>query len=88
MLVKDGLAKIKFDENAAVINCDDKLPREHVSFGPVGVNCVKVASTKIVSLAPVATLINKQHSPRASQGAHWAQNKSEKNVCKKATKFG
>lgn len=48
---KDG-STIKFDENAAVIIGDDKLPRATRIFGPVPRELRDLGYSKIVSLAP------------------------------------
>ena len=48
---KDG-SYIKFDENAAVINKDDKTPRGTRIFGPVARELREKQFMKIVSLAP------------------------------------
>jgi large subunit ribosomal protein L14 len=48
---KDG-STIKFDDNAAVIIGDDKLPRATRIFGPVPRELRERGFTKIVSLAP------------------------------------
>lgn len=48
---KDG-SSIKFDDNAAVIIGEDKLPRGTRIFGPVPRELRELGYTKIVSLAP------------------------------------
>ena len=48
---KDG-STIKFDDNAAVIIGDDKLPRGTRIFGPVPRELRDRGFTKIISLAP------------------------------------
>jgi large subunit ribosomal protein L14 len=48
---KDG-STIKFDDNAAIIIGDDKLPRGTRIFGPVPRELRDQGYTKIVSLAP------------------------------------
>jgi large subunit ribosomal protein L14 len=48
---KDG-STIKFDDNAAVIIGDDKLPRATRIFGPVPRELRDLGYAKIVSLAP------------------------------------
>lgn len=48
---KDG-STIKFDDNAAVIVGDDKLPRATRIFGPVPRELRDLGYAKIVSLAP------------------------------------
>ena len=48
---KDG-STIKFDDNAAVIIGDDKLPRGTRIFGPVPRELRDLGYAKIVSLAP------------------------------------
>ncbi len=48
---KDG-STIKFDENAAVIIGDDKLPRGTRIFGPVPRELRERGYSKIISLAP------------------------------------
>ena len=48
---KDG-STIKFDDNAAVIIGDDKLPRATRIFGPVPRELRDKGYTKIISLAP------------------------------------
>ncbi len=48
---KDG-STIKFDENAAVIIGDDKLPRGTRIFGPVPRELRDLGYGKIISLAP------------------------------------
>lgn len=48
---KDG-STIKFDENAAVILGDDKLPRATRIFGPVPRELREAGYSKIISLAP------------------------------------
>jgi large subunit ribosomal protein L14 len=48
---KDG-SSIKFDENAAVIIGDDKLPRGTRIFGPVPRELREKGYMKIISLAP------------------------------------
>ncbi len=48
---KDG-STIKFDDNAAVIIGDDKLPRGTRIFGPVPRELRDLGYSKIVSLAP------------------------------------
>ncbi|HJQ07914.1 MAG TPA: 50S ribosomal protein L14 [Candidatus Saccharimonadales bacterium] len=48
---KDG-STIKFDDNAAVIIGDDKLPRATRIFGPVPRELRDLGYAKIISLAP------------------------------------
>lgn len=48
---KDG-STIKFDDNAAVIIGDDKLPRGTRIFGPVPRELREAGYSKIISLAP------------------------------------
>ena len=48
---KDG-STIKFDENAAVILGDDKLPKATRIFGPVPRELREASYAKIISLAP------------------------------------
>jgi large subunit ribosomal protein L14 len=48
---KDG-STIKFDDNAAVIIGDDKLPRATRIFGPVPRELREQGFAKIISLAP------------------------------------
>jgi large subunit ribosomal protein L14 len=48
---KDG-STIKFDDNAAVIIGDDKLPRATRIFGPVPRELREQGYSKIISLAP------------------------------------
>ncbi|HSX31824.1 MAG TPA: 50S ribosomal protein L14 [Candidatus Saccharimonadales bacterium] len=48
---KDG-STIKFDDNAAVIIGDDKLPRATRIFGPVPRELRELGYAKIISLAP------------------------------------
>ncbi|HET7302076.1 MAG TPA: 50S ribosomal protein L14 [Candidatus Saccharimonadales bacterium] len=48
---KDG-STIKFDDNAAVIINDDKLPRATRIFGPVPRELRDLGYAKIISLAP------------------------------------
>lgn len=48
---KDG-STIKFDDNAAVIIGDDKLPKATRIFGPVPRELRDLGYTKIISLAP------------------------------------
>jgi len=48
---KDG-SSIKFDDNAAVIIGEDKLPRGTRIFGPVPRELRELGYAKIVSLAP------------------------------------
>ncbi len=48
---KDG-STIRFDENAAVIIGDDKLPRATRIFGPVPRELREAGFSKIISLAP------------------------------------
>ncbi len=48
---KDG-STIKFDENAAVILSDDKLPKASRIFGPVPRELREAGYAKIISLAP------------------------------------
>jgi len=48
---KDG-STIKFDDNAAVIIGDDKLPKATRIFGPVPRELRELGYAKIVSLAP------------------------------------
>jgi large subunit ribosomal protein L14 len=48
---KDG-STIKFDDNAAVIIGDDKLPRATRIFGPVPRELRDMGYSKIISLAP------------------------------------
>jgi large subunit ribosomal protein L14 len=48
---KDG-STIKFDDNAAVLINDDKLPRGTRVFGPVPRELREKGYTKIVSMAP------------------------------------
>jgi large subunit ribosomal protein L14 len=48
---KDG-STIKFDENAAVILGDDKLPKATRIFGPVPRELRELGYSKIISLAP------------------------------------
>jgi large subunit ribosomal protein L14 len=48
---KDG-STIKFDDNAAVIIGDDKLPRATRIFGPVPRELREMGYAKIISLAP------------------------------------
>jgi large subunit ribosomal protein L14 len=48
---KDG-STIKFDDNAAVIIGDDKLPRATRIFGPVPRELRDMGYAKIISLAP------------------------------------
>jgi large subunit ribosomal protein L14 len=48
---KDG-STIKFDDNAAVIIGDDKLPRATRIFGPVPRELRELGFSKIISLAP------------------------------------
>ncbi|HSW98649.1 MAG TPA: 50S ribosomal protein L14 [Candidatus Saccharimonadales bacterium] len=48
---KDG-STIKFDDNAAVIIGDDKLPKATRIFGPVPRELRDLGSAKIISLAP------------------------------------
>jgi len=48
---KDG-STIKFDENAAVIIGDDKLPKGTRIFGPVPRELRELGYAKIISLAP------------------------------------
>ncbi len=48
---KDG-STIKFDDNAAVIIGDDKLPRATRIFGPVPRELRDLGYNKIISLAP------------------------------------
>jgi len=48
---KDG-STIKFDDNAAVIIGDDKLPRATRIFGPVPRELRDLGFAKIISLAP------------------------------------
>ena len=48
---KDG-STIKFDENAAVILGDDKLPKATRIFGPVPRELREAGYSKIISLAP------------------------------------
>ena len=48
---RDG-STIKFDDNAAVIIGDDKLPRATRIFGPVPRELREMGYSKIVSLAP------------------------------------
>ncbi len=48
---KDG-STIRFDDNAAVILGDDKLPRGSRIFGPVPRELRELGYSKIVSLAP------------------------------------
>lgn len=48
---KDG-STIKFDENAAVILGDDKLPKATRIFGPVPRELREAGYAKIISLAP------------------------------------
>ena len=48
---KDG-STIKFDDNAAVIINDDKLPRATRIFGPVPRELRDMGYAKIISLAP------------------------------------
>ena len=48
---KDG-SYIRFDENAAVINKDDKTPKGTRIFGPVARELREKDYTKILSLAP------------------------------------
>ncbi|MGH7249821.1 MAG: 50S ribosomal protein L14 [Minisyncoccia bacterium] len=48
---KDG-SSIKFDDNAAVIIGDDKLPRATRIFGPVPRELRDAGYAKIISLAP------------------------------------
>jgi large subunit ribosomal protein L14 len=48
---KDG-STIKFDDNAAVVIGDDKMPRATRIFGPVPRELRDLGYTKIVSLAP------------------------------------
>ncbi|MFO0971512.1 MAG: 50S ribosomal protein L14 [Candidatus Saccharimonadales bacterium] len=48
---KDG-STIKFDENAAVILGDEKLPKATRIFGPVPRELRDMGYTKIISLAP------------------------------------
>ncbi len=48
---KDG-SNIKFDDNAAVIIGDDKLPRATRIFGPVPRELREAGYAKIISLAP------------------------------------
>ncbi len=48
---KDG-STIKFDENAAVILGDDKLPKASRIFGPVPRELREAGYAKIISLAP------------------------------------
>ncbi|MGH7141990.1 MAG: 50S ribosomal protein L14 [Candidatus Saccharimonadales bacterium] len=48
---KDG-STIKFDDNAAVIIGDDKLPRGTRIFGPVPRELRDLGYSKIISLAP------------------------------------
>jgi large subunit ribosomal protein L14 len=48
---KDG-STIKFDDNAAVIIGDDKLPRGTRIFGPVPRELRDLGHAKIISLAP------------------------------------
>jgi len=48
---KDG-STIKFDENAAVILGDDKLPKATRIFGPVPRELRELGYNKIISLAP------------------------------------
>lgn len=48
---KDG-STIKFDDNAAVIIGDDKLPRASRIFGPVPRELREMGYAKIISLAP------------------------------------
>ena len=48
---KDG-STIRFDENAAVIIGDDKLPRATRVFGPVPRELRECGYAKIISLAP------------------------------------
>lgn len=48
---KDG-STIKFDDNAAVIIGDDKLPRGTRIFGPVPRELREMGYAKIISLAP------------------------------------
>ena len=48
---KDG-STIKFDDNAAVIIGEDKLPRGTRIFGPVPRELREIGYAKIISLAP------------------------------------
>lgn len=48
---KDG-STIRFDDNAAVIIDDDKLPKATRIFGPVPRELRELGYTKIISLAP------------------------------------
>ncbi len=48
---KDG-STIKFDDNAAVVIGDDKLPRATRIFGPVPRELRELGFAKIISLAP------------------------------------
>ena len=48
---KDG-STIRFDDNAAVIIGDDKLPRSTRIFGPVPRELRELGYSKIISLAP------------------------------------
>ncbi|HUD06893.1 MAG TPA: 50S ribosomal protein L14 [Candidatus Saccharimonadales bacterium] len=48
---KDG-STIRFDDNAAVIIGDDKLPRATRIFGPVPRELRELGYSKIISLAP------------------------------------
>jgi large subunit ribosomal protein L14 len=48
---KDG-SSIKFDDNAAVIIGDDKLPKATRIFGPVPRELRDMGYSKIISLAP------------------------------------
>lgn len=48
---KDG-SSIKFDDNAAIIIGDDKLPKATRIFGPVPRELREMGYSKIVSLAP------------------------------------
>jgi len=48
---KDG-STIRFDDNAAVIIGDDKLPKATRIFGPVPRELREMGYTKIISLAP------------------------------------
>jgi large subunit ribosomal protein L14 len=48
---RDG-STIKFDDNAAVIIGDDKLPRATRIFGPVPRELREMGYSKIISLAP------------------------------------
>ncbi len=51
LLRKDG-SSIRFDDNAAVIIGDDKLPRATRIFGPVPRELREAGYSRIISLAP------------------------------------